>query len=366
MTVRIPKWLLWAAAAAAVAGLVAIGFLLGRAGGDGDGGTAASGPREARQAPEAKEAICSRPMAESATLDTEFDDAIRGTALVEGSLEGTEPVEVRFFGDDPIDFQVAILECADLTGDHVAEMVVGLSAGASARIAQWAIFTPDEQGRWTLAFDREMGLISSLEIEGDAVLARYPTYGLDDPLCCPSGSKSVQVESREGVFRIVSPAASPAERLISVDEGRVTGLGSLRPAEATPSQAIAAFGSPTSISNYPSSACRHNWDDLGLSIVFANFGRGDPCGEEGRVATFEAVGSAAEGAGWHTAEDARVGVSAAELERLYPGAKRSGMEMTLVETPSPIGEGGMLAIATAFLVDGEALGYRFYVGAAGE
>ncbi|HEX5982896.1 MAG TPA: hypothetical protein VFY69_01695 [Solirubrobacterales bacterium] len=285
---------------------------------------------------------------------------------VEAALEGGDPAEVPFFSDNSIDFQVGVLECADLSGDGVAEMVVGLSAGASARIAQWAIFTPDSEGRWTLAFAQEMALTSSIEIEGDSVVVRNPAYGLEDPLCCPSGSKTTRVAFRDGGFRIVSATASPPERLISIEEGRITRIGLLRPLEATPSQAIAAFGTPTSVVDSSSSVCHFDWDDLGLSIVFANFGRGNACGEQGRIASFDLLGSAAEQAGWHTAEGARVGLAAADLERLYPGAARSGMELKLVEVPSPIGEGGLLQVATAYLVDGKAIGYRFYVGAAGE
>ena len=361
MTVRVPRWLLWAAALALVASLVALAFALGRS----SGGDSAAKGKGAGRAP-AKEAVCSKSMAENATFDTDFDDEIRAGSAVNAALHGDEPTEVPFFTENAIDYQVAILECADLTGDGVAEMVVGLSAGASGRVFQWAIFTPDRRGNWTLAFDRTSAATTSLEIQGDSVLARTPTYGLEDPLCCPSGFKSTRVAFRDGGFRVVSPTASPPERLISIEEGRVTRLGLLQPAETTPSQAVAAFGTPSSVSNYPDSVCSYSWGDLGLTIAFANFGRGDPCGEAGRIGSFELVGPAAKQAGWHTAEGARVGSPATALERLYPGTDRTGMEMTLVAIPSSIGADGMLAVAVAFLVDGEAEAYRFYIGAAGE
>jgi len=305
-------------------------------------------------------------MAESATLETDFDDDIRAGSAVAASLEDSQPSEVPFFSEYQTDYQVAILECADLTGDGVAEMVVGLGAGAAGRVFQWAIFSPDRHGNWSLAFDRTLVAVSSLEIQRASVMVRTPSYGLRDALCCPSGYKSTRVAFRDGEFKVISSTASPPERLISVEEDRVTRLGLLRPLEVTPSQAIAAFGTPTAVSNYPSDACTYSWGDLGLKIIFANFGAGNPCGEAGRIGSFELIGSAAEQAGWHTAEGARVGSTPAALTRLYPRAARSGDEMLLVEAPSPFGDDGTIPIATAFIADGEAGAYRFYIGAAGE
>ncbi|HKH64033.1 MAG TPA: hypothetical protein VKA35_01065 [Solirubrobacterales bacterium] len=362
MTVRVPKWLVWAAAALAVVGSIALAFAWGRSSGGDDPGGAAGRPAEAA----VKEAVCSKPMAESATLETAFDDDIRAASAAKAHLEDAHQSEVPFFSEEQTDYQVAILECADLTDDGAAEMVVGLAAGASGRVFQWAIFSPDRDGNWFLAFDRTLIGASSLEIQGNSVAVRTATYGLDDPLCCPSGYKTSLVAYREGEFRVVSPTAPPPERLISIEEGTVTRLGLLRPLEVTPSQAVAAFGTPTAVSHYPDAACTYGWGDLGLKIVFANFGGGNPCGEAGRIGSFELIGSAAEQAGWHTAEGARVGSSSAALSRLYPGAVRSGEEMLLIDAPSPYGFDGTIDIATAFLADGEAKAYRFYIGAAGE
>ena len=361
MTVRVPKWLVWTSAAVIVVGAIAIAFALGRS----SGGAAPTG-KLGRAVPPVEEAVCSKPMAESATLETDFDDHIRAGSAITASLEDSQPSDIPFFSEYQTDFQVAILECADLTGDSVPEMVVGLGAGASGRVFQWAIFSPDRNGDWTLAFDRTLVGASSIEIQGGSVAVRTASYGLDDPLCCPSGYKSTEVAFRDGRFRVISPVAAPPERLISMEEDRVTRVGLLRPAEVTPSQAVAAFGTPTSVANYPDEVCTYSWGDLGLKIVFANFGAGNPCGEAGRIASFELLGAAAEQAGWHTAEGARIGSTSAALGRLYPGTVRSGDEMVLVEAPSPFGEGGMLPVATAFLVDGKAGAYRFYIGAAGE
>jgi hypothetical protein len=56
----------------------------------------------------------------------------------------------------------------------------------------------------------------------------------------------------------------------------------------------------------------------------------------------------------------------AALRGLYPGARESGRELVLVETPSPIGSGGTVDVVTGFVAGGKAWAYRFYVGAAGE
>lgn len=362
MTVHVPKWLVWTSAVAIVLGLIVLAFALGRSSGD----DSSQPDADAASQTMAKEAVCSKSTAESATLDADFADDIRAATEATASLEDSEPIEIPFFTEYQTDYQVAILECTDLTGDGVGEMVVGISAGAAGRIFQWAIFTPDRHGRWSMAFDRTLVASSSIEVQGDSVLVSTPSYGLKDALCCPSGHKTTQVAFRRGKFRVVSPVASANERLISIEEGKVTRIGLLRPMETTPSQAIAAFGTPTSITNYPSSSCNYSWGDLGLKLVFANFGGGGPCGEAGRIGSFELAGEAAEQAGWRTGEGARVGTTATALERLFPGATRTGAEMLLVETPSVIGADGTIDIATAFIVDGEARAYRFYVGAAGE
>ena len=367
MTIRVPKWLLWALAAVAVAAALGVAFLLGRSSGDGKAPASAATSRgKADDAPAAKEAVCSKPMAESATLDTEFDDRIRREAATRAALESSQPSAIPFFTDDPVDYQVGILECADLTGDGIGEMVVGLAAGAAGRVFQWAIFTPDGQGRWTLAFDRELSRASSIEIAGDAVLVETPIYGRDDPLCCPSGSKVTKFGLRGGEFGVISPTASAAERLIVIGRERVARIGRLEPLAAVPQTAKAAFGRPTGIGNYPDTLCKLGWEDIGLSISFANFGLGDPCGPDGRIASVEIVGLAAAQAGWETDRGATVGTTVAELERLYPNARRSGEELALVEVPSPFGEEGRAPIATAYLEDGAATAYRFYIGAAGE
>jgi hypothetical protein len=356
MTIRVPKWGILGAAVIAV---VAIAYLLGRSSTDGST-TATSSPFAAR------EATCSRAAAEKATLASSFADSVRAHNVLQGRLAGFESSGPSFFTNNPVDYQVALLRCRDVTGDGIDEMIVGIGAGAASRIFQWAVFTPTSDGRWKLAFDREDNLVSSIQPEGRSIVVQTPTYGKNDPLCCPSGQKSIRVALRDGRFQVISPVAPPFEREIVVTDGRVARLGSLDPLHDSPVQALSDFGSPTSIASASGSGCRYGWGDLGLSIDFANFGGGDPCGSEGRVGGFELIGTPAAQAGWRTAEGAKVGMDVNALRRLYPGARETGSGLTLVETPSPIGDGGVTPVMTAYAVAGRALAFRFYVGAAGE
>lgn len=361
MTVRIPKWLLWAIVAGLVAAAIASAFLLGRSSG-GDGSPVAGSPSRGPD----EDPGCSRVSAEQATLSSVFADTIRGHGTAQARANGyAADGGPAFFTDVATDYQVALLRCSDVTGDGDEEMIVGIGAGASRRVFSWAVFEAGETGRWELLFDREGSQVSSIEAGNRSIVVRTPTFGTDDPLCCPSGYKSTRIEFRDGKFEPVS-SGSPAEREVVVEEGRVTRLGELDPFRDSSIQAVAEFGAPTSIVDGSDSVCHYGWGDLGLSIDFANFGGGDACGLEGRMANFELAGAPAMQAGWHTNEGAEVGMKVGELRNLYPGARENDGELILVETPSPIGAGGTLAVMTAFAGGGRAWSYRFYVGAAGE
>lgn len=367
MTIYVPKWLVWTVVGAIVVAGVVAAFLLGRSSG-GEGGPAAAvstPPRD--RAVERVAAGCSKPMAEKATLRSGFDDAIRNAGVVAAKLAGDEPSKgPGFFTNNPIEYQIAVLRCRDLTGDGNDEMIVGIGAGAAGRVFQWAIFTPDEEGGWKLAFDREGGQVSDIGIRDDSVVARVPIYGPTDALCCPSGHRSIRVAYSNGRLRVVSPAASPRSREIVVaEDGSVTRLGRFQPPRDSSVQARSYFGTPTGVED-ESDVCRLSWADLGLSITFANLGGRDACGPDGRVASFDLSGTPAAQAGWRTAEGARVGMSISVLLDLYPGATRMDGELVLAEKSSPIGEAGKIAVMTGYSIDGRVLAFHFYVGAAGE
>jgi hypothetical protein len=306
-------------------------------------------------------------MAEKATISSGFDKTIREQAAARASLAGY-PVEAGpgFFTHVATDYHVALLRCHDIAGDGGEEMIVGLGAGAAGRIFNWAVFTPDANGRWALLFDREGAQVNSIHAGDRAIVVRTPTFKAGAPLCCPSGFKPTRVAFQEGEADVDSSDVAPSQREIVVDEGRVVRLAGLDPLTDSPTQALAEFGSPTSIGGSWDSSCPYEWSDLGLTITFANFGGGDPCGPEGRMGSFELSGAPAAQAGWRTNEGAEVGMDAGTVRSLYPGARESGHELVLIETPSPIGSGGTIDVMTGFLAGGKAWAYRFYVGAAGE
>lgn len=312
-------------------------------------------------------ASCSRAMAERATIASDFDETIREHAAARASLAGY-PVEAGpdFFTHVPTDYQVALLRCQDVTDDGSEEMIVGVGAGASGRIFSWAVFTLDENGRWVLLFDREGSRVDSIHTGDRAIVVRTPTFKAGDPLCCPSGFKTTRIAFRGGELVVDSPNVAPSRREIVVDEGRVVQLAGLDPFTDSSIQALAEFGAPTSIGSSWDSSCPYEWSDLGLMITFANFGTGDSCGPEGLMASFELSGAPAAQAGWRISGGAEVGMDVAALRRLYPGARESGHELVLVETPSPTGSGGTVDVMTGFVAGGKAWAYRFYVGAAGE
>jgi len=284
--------------------------------------------------------------------------------MAQAQLAGYAPAATPFFTNVPTDYQVAWLRCRDVTGDGSDEMIVGVGAGAARRTFQWAIFTPGDQ-RWDLVFDREGSLVSSIRANAGSVVVQTPTYGREDALCCPSGYKSTRVVFRGDSFEVSSGDAS-SEREVVLTEGHVMRIGPLDALRDSPVQAFAELGAPTSIGDDSDNLCEYDWSDLGLSIDFANFGGGYPCGPDGRIASFELSGATAAQAGWEIEDRAKVGMEVAALRRLYPGFREDGHELVLVETPSPIGAGGTLAVMTGFAAGGEVWAYRLYVGAAGE
>ncbi len=376
MTIRIPKWVLWALGVLLVAGAIAAAFLVGRSSDD-DPETARSSSSATSPTstisttpdPTAVPAKCSEREAMRATEETEFADEILAVGEAQSQIAGfggvSGPgVDGPFF-DETTGYRPAILECRDLTGDEVEEMIFAPSAGASGSIFNWAIFTPDENGEWRLAFDREAVKIRDIKIRGDIVVETAPTYAEGEPLCCPSGKRSTEFAFEDGDFKVVSPVATRNERLIEVSSSGVDGLGDFEPETDSSAETYSAFGIPSSVTHIDE-ACDYAWEDLGLTIHFANFGGADPCGPDGAVGSFDILGSAAQHAGWHTREGAEIGMSESELTDLYPSAKTKRGELVLVEKSSPIGGGNYLPVLSAVMVDGDAKAFRVYVGAAGE
>lgn len=361
MTIHLPKWLLIAVIGVLVVVAVGVGaYFLGRS--SEDTGTT-SGASDGRTTPAVASAECSKSQFEKAVDGTEMDRLARKAF----SLEPSEPLI-----DPPTSFGISVFECADLDGDGIEEMIGGLAGGASFRTGTWGIFRADGQD-WDLAFFRDGFVIADVDVEGERVLERVATYGVGDPLCCPSGERVNEIASDGGEYGIESLGVSSNRGIAVSDERGVIELGPLDTGLAGPTQATAAFGTPTSAipSNYRggvSDVCDYEWADLGLSITFVNLGGDDSCGREGRIQYFSLEGNAAEQAGWRTTAGVRVGLSQTELAALYPAAERAqaGVPFPLIEVVSPIGDGGPIALLGAKLRQKRVLQVDAYVGSAGE
>ena len=372
MTIRIPKWAAAVIAVLLVAAVVGGAFLLGRSSSDSEPapGEPSAQVAEGETEPQAAAGDCSEKAAKNAVERSEFAAAVLATGRTESQLQGlgVAPFEPDPFFDEMTGFRLGTLECEDLTGDGVDEMVVSLNAGATGAVFNWAIFTPDEAGEWQLTFHREGVRVRELKLRGDSVAERSPTYGPDDPTCCPSGSRTTEFtfDPAEETFVLSSPDVEPRERRIIVSSKGATALGTLAPLQASSLDATATFGTPSSILSSSPEACTHSWDDIGLRIVFVNFGGLDACGPEGRIGTASFVGTPAQQAGWKTNDGAQVGMSADQLRQIYPSASTSSKKIELIQQPTGFGDSGVTPALTAFLEEGHALAFQLYVGAGGE
>lgn len=82
--------------------------------------------------------------------------------------------------------------------------------------------------------------------------------------------------------------------------------------------AIERFGTPTRRALIAQTSCSVAWRDLGLSMIFSNFGLANPCSGKGGLAQTAQVG----GSRWRAAKGLSPGDSASEIKVAYPQAFR--------------------------------------------
>lgn len=162
------------------------------------------------------------------------------------------------------------------------------------------------------------------------------------------------------------PASATAAPL-EVGPGKlgVSRIGDFRPQQdATVAAAQAVFGQPSS-AKAQGSACTMRWRDVGLKIVFANFG-GAPEGEDtcspevGLAQSFRATGE------FVTWRGLRVGARRGAIRRKHPSADRHARSYWLKTATSPFGEGGRYAVVKAVVAGGKVSALSGWIGAAGE
>lgn len=155
-----------------------------------------------------------------------------------------------------------------------------------------------------------------------------------------------------------SAVAAPLE--IGPGKLGVSHIGSFRPAEdPSPAGAIAAFGEPSS-SKGDATACTVRWRDLGLKVVFADFGGGEDACTEGRAQSFRATGA------FTTWRGLRVGARKRAILRKHPSADRHARSYWLKTAKSPFGEGSSYAVVRAIVGGGKVTALAGWIGAAGE
>lgn len=163
-----------------------------------------------------------------------------------------------------------------------------------------------------------------------------------------------------------------AHQIIKVVENgpnRIVTVGGFHPDSRAPAPgpsittAVGRFGPPTTVDRN-GAGCRVDWAQIGVTIVFANFGGSDPCAA-GRAQRIDIRGEAARG--FHTNRDLYIRSSLDRLKRLYPQQYNGRGEWSLLRQYRPIGSGdGIVDLLTAQVTDGKVSSFTLYPYAAGD
>lgn len=302
-------------------------------------------------------ADCTRAAARSVSAEGEFAAIVADvTAMPAGR-------------DDPRSARLLQLECADLTGDGVEEMIVRVGQGRPSAISPWAIFR-SVAGRWELASARDT-VSAELRVADGSVIEAQPVYRQGGNACCPSDERTGVVAWDGNAFAFTpDEGTDTGERTVTSRDATVTRLGPFSPRSGA-AGAQAAFGTPTQTVELGLS-CLREWPDLGLAIGFASLGVAAPC--DGAVQTVSIGGLTGQQAGWRSAEGLALGDGLDDLRRLYPEARRAGSGVSFLlprrGTVYLLREaalfGTRVPVLSARVDGGRVIGLDFYVGLAGE
>jgi len=277
-------------------------------------------------------------------------------------------------------YDVHVLDCVDLTGDGVDEMVVQLSESAAPEgttgiASPWAIYQPLD-GEWVPTMIRTAVTGAKVTI-GDGQVQEVSSALVEgDALCCPSGKRPgvVEWDGKEFAYK---PAEGPRGRTIAIADGQAVALAGFNLQESSLEDAVSYFG-PASTYGPTGEVCPAEWRDLGMTINFANFGGLDPCGLDGRVGNVTLHGLEARQAGWQAQDGARIDISEGALKKLYPDMQpaevattvvpidQEGELFTLVSAPSEVGVEETVPVLSARIATGRVADFEIQVGAAGE
>jgi hypothetical protein len=168
---------------------------------------------------------------------------------------------------------------------------------------------------------------------------------------------------------LTTPPAAAARPFVIEARGSETGpgvvraIGNFRPARNPRLRAaIRAYGEPTASSG-GGEICRVRWEELGVRIVFQNFGGVDSCEPSGGRAQKAVV----EGDNrWRTLKGLRLGNTVARLQQLYPNARRTPRGFRLAEGILPFGAPVRYAVLGARIANGRVRAFTLFIGAAGD
>jgi hypothetical protein len=351
-----PVWALVVLGVLVVAVVGEVVFVIAQSDGDGD-------------SPAAAEPLgCNDREADNAVNADRFAQAVRDLGTVPPLASVLEVYDAK------------VIDCADLDGDESDEMVVQLLErdvpleDTVDLPRPWAIYVSDGE-KWTPALIRSQVPGAAVAVKGDEVRERSSALVEGDLLCCPTGR-------REGVVRwdgnrfTYHPDVGPRGRTVALADEAAVGLGGFDLQEGSFPDAVELFG-PASTYGPEGDTCPASWDDLGMTIEFANLGGLDPCGDDGRVAEARIESAEASQAGWKTEEDATVEMPEEELRKLYPDMRPAaedsldpeepvGELFILVDRPSTVGLDEPTPTLSARVAEGRVVGYVISVGAAGE
>lgn len=168
--------------------------------------------------------------------------------------------------------------------------------------------------------------------------------------------------------RRAAGASAAARRLyLKADSRGLVTVGGFHPLrDARLRAAIRALGEPTGSSG-GGEACRVRWSNIGLLMLFANFGGGDACApDQGYAQVLTIKGSKA--GRWQTDRGLRLGHREREIPRRHPDATRHANGWWLATRYLPYGENCPCpdAALRAKVSDGRVSSFRAWIGGAGD
>jgi hypothetical protein len=164
---------------------------------------------------------------------------------------------------------------------------------------------------------------------------------------------------------VVPASATTDQKIVVTRKGALRSFGGFNPQRGDPSTAAAnaIFGIGT-VRTETDDACIVDYPDIGLRIVFADFGSPGVGACDPRAGKAQEL--TASGPGWVTDRGLAIGDRFRKLKRLYPERRLREGRYELIGKKSPIGPTGHQTVLSAFLRGHRVAALRVFAGAAGE